>query len=58
MTPDPHAETSIPFLGGKVQRIRLPALPPSESSTVSAPKRITLATGELSQLTRGEIDYR
>ncbi|MBL9174354.1 MAG: cupin domain-containing protein [Verrucomicrobiales bacterium] len=48
----------MPFLGGTVQRIRLPALPPSESSKASAPKRIALATGELSQLSTGDIDYR
>lgn len=58
MTPDLHAQDSVPFLGGRVFRIRLPALPPSESSTVSAPKRIALATGDLSQLTTGDIDYR
>lgn len=58
MTPDLYAQDSVPYLGGKVQQIRLPALPPSESPKASAPKRIALANGELAQLTTGDIDYR
>ncbi|MFO1458840.1 MAG: cupin domain-containing protein [Verrucomicrobiota bacterium] len=58
MTQNPHPPGALAFFGGKVQRIRLPALPPSESPRVSAPKRITLPTGELAQLTGGETDFR